>query len=312
MQISLTRPSDKDRPVRAAWGRGKVAWGGVGLSRVEYHGTDAQASLGRGGPVRAAWGRGKVAWGGVGLSRVEYHGTDAQASLGRVGPVRAAWGRGKVAWGGVGLSRVEYHGTDAEASLGRGGPVRAAWGRGKVAWGGVGLSRFEYHGTDAEASLTSGRRPSGVGGYRPKPPKPGRPHAMRAGEDVQAFSPGLGWTTAPGSTLELDCASIPSRSQLRSFSGLCKLWWLTAPWLQLLATTRVRMGMYGASCAREHQDLPPTSPPNPSIKLNRSGVMLMVMLMSLPLVLLLCLFHVESSTQHSRFRHKTPTSAVHI
>ena len=26
-------------------GRGKVAWGGVGLSRVEYHGTDAQASL---------------------------------------------------------------------------------------------------------------------------------------------------------------------------------------------------------------------------------------------------------------------------
>ena len=69
------------------------------------------------GPVRAAWGRGKVAWGGVGLSRVEYHGTDAQASLGRVGPVRAAWGRGKVAWGGVGLSRVEYHGTDAEASL---------------------------------------------------------------------------------------------------------------------------------------------------------------------------------------------------
>ena len=52
MQISLTRPSDKDRPsgaawgrFRAAWGRGKVAWGGVGLSRVEYHGTDAQASL---------------------------------------------------------------------------------------------------------------------------------------------------------------------------------------------------------------------------------------------------------------------------
>ena len=44
-------------------------------------------------------------------------------------------------------------------------PVRAAWGRGKVAWGGVGLSRVEYHGTDAEASLTSGRRPSGVGGY---------------------------------------------------------------------------------------------------------------------------------------------------
>ena len=44
------------------------------------------------------------------------------------------------------------------------GPVRAAWGRGK-AWGGVGLSRVEYHGTDAEASLTSGRRPSGVGGY---------------------------------------------------------------------------------------------------------------------------------------------------
>ena len=33
------------------------------------------------GPVRAAWGRGKVAWGGVGLSRVEYHGTDAEASL---------------------------------------------------------------------------------------------------------------------------------------------------------------------------------------------------------------------------------------
>ena len=28
-----------------------------------------------------------------------------------------------------------------------------------------GLSRVEYHGTDAEASLTSGRRPSGVGGY---------------------------------------------------------------------------------------------------------------------------------------------------
>ena len=80
-------------------------------------------------------------------------------------PVRAAWGRGKVAWGGVGLSRVEYHGTDAQASLGRVGPVRAAWGRGKVAWGGVGLSRVEYHGTDAEASLTSGRRPSGVGGY---------------------------------------------------------------------------------------------------------------------------------------------------
>ena len=53
----------------------------------------------------------------MGLSRVEYHGTDAQASLGRVGPVRAAWGRGKVAWGGVGLSRVECHGTDAEASL---------------------------------------------------------------------------------------------------------------------------------------------------------------------------------------------------
>ena len=25
--------------------------------------------------------------------------------------------------------------------------------------------RVEYHGTDAEASLTSGRRPSGVGGY---------------------------------------------------------------------------------------------------------------------------------------------------
>ena len=81
MQISLIRPSDKDRPVRAAWGRGKVAWGGVGLSRVEYHGTDAQANLGRVGPVRAAWGRGKVAWGGVGLSRVEYHGTDAEASL---------------------------------------------------------------------------------------------------------------------------------------------------------------------------------------------------------------------------------------
>ena len=79
MQISLTRPSDKDRPVRAAWGRGKVAWGGVGLSRVEYHGTDAQASLGCVGPVRAAWGRGKVAWGR--LSRVEYHGTDAEASL---------------------------------------------------------------------------------------------------------------------------------------------------------------------------------------------------------------------------------------
>ena len=84
-----------------------------------------------------------------------------------MGPVRAAWGRGKVAWGGVGLSRVEYHGTDAQASLGRVGPVRAAWGRGKVAWGGVGLSRVECHGTDAEASLTSGRRPSGVGGYHP-------------------------------------------------------------------------------------------------------------------------------------------------
>ena len=81
-----------------------------------------------------------------------------------MGPVRAAWGRGK-AWGRVGLSRVEYHGTDAQASLGRVGPVRAAWGRGKVAWGGVGLSRVEYHATDAEASLTSGRRPSGVGGY---------------------------------------------------------------------------------------------------------------------------------------------------
>ena len=63
------------------------------------------------------------------------------------------------------MSRAEYHGTDAQASLGRVGPVRAAWGRGKVAWGGVGLSRVEYHGTDAEASLTSGRRPSGVGGY---------------------------------------------------------------------------------------------------------------------------------------------------
>ena len=81
-----------------------------------------------------------------------------------MGPVRAAWGRGK-AWGGVGLSRVEHHGTDAQASLGRVGPVRAAWGRGKVAWGGVGLSSVEYHGTDTEASLTSGRRPSGVGGY---------------------------------------------------------------------------------------------------------------------------------------------------
>ena len=45
MQISLTGPSDKDRPSGAAWGRGKVAWGGVGLSRVEYHGTDAEASL---------------------------------------------------------------------------------------------------------------------------------------------------------------------------------------------------------------------------------------------------------------------------
>ena len=45
------------------------------------------------------------------------------------------------------------------------GRFRAAWGRGKVAWGGVGLSRVEYHGTDAQASLTSGRRPSGVGGY---------------------------------------------------------------------------------------------------------------------------------------------------
>ena len=34
MQISITRPSDKDRPSGAAWGgRGKVAWGGVGLSR---------------------------------------------------------------------------------------------------------------------------------------------------------------------------------------------------------------------------------------------------------------------------------------
>ena len=29
----------------------------------------------------------------------------------------------------------------------------------------MGLSRVEYHGTDAEASLSSGRRPSGVGGY---------------------------------------------------------------------------------------------------------------------------------------------------
>ena len=29
----------------------------------------------------------------------------------------------------------------------------------------MGLSRVEYHGTDAEASLTSGRRPSGAGGY---------------------------------------------------------------------------------------------------------------------------------------------------
>ena len=74
------------------------------------------------------WGRGKVAWGGVGLSRVEYHGTDAQASLGRVGPVRAAWGRGKVAWGGVGLSRVEYHGTDAEASLTSGRRPRGVGG----------------------------------------------------------------------------------------------------------------------------------------------------------------------------------------
>ena len=66
------------------------------------------------------------------------------------------------------MSRVEYHGTDAQSSLGRVGPVRAARGRGKVAWGGVGLSRVEsveYHGSDAEASLTSGRRPSGVGGY---------------------------------------------------------------------------------------------------------------------------------------------------
>ena len=78
-------------------------------------------------------------------------------------PSGAAWGR---------LSRVEYHGTDAQASLGRVGAVRAAWGRGKVAWGGVGLSRVEYHGTDAEASLTSGRRPSGVGGYYPHAPHP--------------------------------------------------------------------------------------------------------------------------------------------
>ena len=88
MQIGLTRPSDKDRPSGAAWGRlgprgAEVRLRGAewGLSRVEYHGTDAQASLGRVGPVRAAWGRGKVAWGGVGLSRVEYHGTDAEASL---------------------------------------------------------------------------------------------------------------------------------------------------------------------------------------------------------------------------------------
>ena len=29
----------------------------------------------------------------------------------------------------------------------------------------MGRSGVEYHGTDAEASLTSGRRPSGVGGY---------------------------------------------------------------------------------------------------------------------------------------------------
>ena len=53
----------------------------MGRSGVEHDGTDAQASLGRVGPVRAAWGRGKVAWGGVGLSSVEYHGTDTEASL---------------------------------------------------------------------------------------------------------------------------------------------------------------------------------------------------------------------------------------
>ena len=29
----------------------------------------------------------------------------------------------------------------------------------------AGLSRVAHNGTDAEASLTSGRRPSGVGGY---------------------------------------------------------------------------------------------------------------------------------------------------
>ena len=51
------------------------------------------------GPVRAAWGRGKVAWGGVGLSRVEYHGTDAQASLGRLGPRGAEVGLRGAEWG---------------------------------------------------------------------------------------------------------------------------------------------------------------------------------------------------------------------
>ena len=32
----------------------------------------------------------------------------------------------------------------------------------------AGLSRVAHNGTDAEASLTSGRRPSGVGGYNPE------------------------------------------------------------------------------------------------------------------------------------------------
>ena len=58
-------------------GRG---WTCIGI-QLNYSETTQYRSLGRVGPVRAAWGRGKVAWGGVGLSRVEYHGTDAEASL---------------------------------------------------------------------------------------------------------------------------------------------------------------------------------------------------------------------------------------
>ena len=51
----------------------------------------------------------------------------------------------------AGLSKFAHNGTDAEAVLGS-----AAL---------AGLSRVAHNGTDAEASLTSGRRPSGVGGY---------------------------------------------------------------------------------------------------------------------------------------------------